>query len=239
MLDHYFLQLAKTYPIIDQARLSLLQRVSKYYFEQVHHFNFTGHKTEATFYYLNILDSILPALEGKMELMDGMHVADLGTGGGFPGVPLAILFPQCQFVLFDSVQKKLQLIDLVCKEFSITNVKTVHTRLEEAGQQMIFRERFDVVTAKALAHWNTLSEYCLPLVKVGGTMSVYISKQQSEDVTLSSDVLNMLGGTLKTLDEYVLPDAYGERYVAHITKIKKTPPIYPRKVGTPKDHPLS
>ncbi|MFN7160234.1 MAG: 16S rRNA (guanine(527)-N(7))-methyltransferase RsmG [Candidatus Gracilibacteria bacterium] len=239
MFDTFFKTLSKDYPFLKEERLILLRKVCEYYFLQVEKFNFTGHKTPETFYYLNILDCILPALEDKIILNKDAHIADLGTGGGFPGIPLAILYPESHFVLIDSVNKKLQLIDDICTEFKITNVKTAHIRVEEAGQHILFREKFDLVTAKALAHWNTLAEYCLPLVKKDGTMSVYISDQQRADVESSTSVLQILGGTLESIHSYALPEAYGERYIAHVKKTASTPSIYPRKIGTPKDQPLS
>lgn len=239
MFDLFFEDLRKKHPTLVSERLGTLKDVTEYYFSLVANFNFTGHKTPETFFYLNILDSILPALENAIDLQNAHSIADLGTGGGFPGVPLALLFPEKEFVLFDSVGKKLQLINDICKKFHIRNVKTVHIRLEEAGQSLLFREKFDVVTAKALAHWNTLAEYCLPLVKKDGMMSVYISEQQIQDVEHSASVLKILGAEKEIIIPYTISEAYGVRYIANIEKISSTPLEYPRKIGTPKDHPLA
>lgn len=221
-----------------QEGLLFLEKITDAYLEKVHSFNFTGHKTPEQFFQLNISDSILPFVENDIVSSGVKNAIDIGTGGGFPGVPLAVLFPTIRWTLSDSVQKKLTLIQIIAQNFGIKNVSTLHGRIEEIAQIKYHREQYDMVTAKALAHWNTLLEYALPLAKVGGHVYLYISKIQEKDLTESAHILQKLGGNIEKVVTYTLPDELGERCLVCVKKIAKTPAAYPRKVGEPKNNPL-
>ena len=209
------------------------------YLKRVNDFNFTAHREEERFRVLNIQDSVQPFEEQCFEIPDGAHVADIGTGGGFPGMPLAVLRLDAHFTLMDSVGKKLHLIDSVAKECGIENVRTVHGRLEELGQRPSYREHFDVVTSKAVAQLATLLELALPLVKVGGHAALYQSEAVREELPLLQEVVELLGGGTPVCTSYSLSGEYGSRVMVVIPKVKPTPGQYPRKVGVPKEKPLS
>lgn len=199
--------------------------------------NITAHKTPERFALYNIIDSILPLQKGLMSLPEGARVADIGTGGGFPGVPLSLLCPQVSFHLFDSVGKKLRVIDAVCEEQGITNVQTFHTRLEEYGQGA-GRAYYDVVTSRAVAHWTTLLELALPLLKVGGTLYAYQGEKIFDDLRQHEKVALALGGQVEETTSYTLSEDAGERYIVKVTKVRPTPKAYPRSFATMKKDPL-
>lgn len=200
--------------------------------------NFTAHREEERFALLNILDSALPHLLGLAKINPGDEVLDIGTGGGFPGMPLAVLQPEAEFTLLDSVGKKLGIIKEVCKDMEINNVKTVHARIEETAHGKSHREHYDVVVTKALAKWHTLLEYALPFVKVGGIFYAYQSISIVDELEDSQGVMEKLGGSLQNVGRYSLPKDLGERVIVEILKEKPTPEEFPREVGVPKKRPL-
>lgn len=198
--------------------------------------NFTAHRTPERFALYNMVDSVLPFLDGRITLPDRSLVADIGTGGGFPGVPLAALFPLSSFSLFDSVGKKLRIIDEVCEEVGIKNVQTHQLRLEEYGQGA-GRETFDVVTSRAVAHWTTLLELALPLLKIGGYFYAWQGEKIFEELEAKDAALRFLGGKFEATREYDLGEG-GKRYLVVIKKTHKTPADYPRDYSIMVKRPL-
>ncbi|PIV89959.1 16S rRNA (guanine(527)-N(7))-methyltransferase RsmG [Candidatus Gracilibacteria bacterium CG17_big_fil_post_rev_8_21_14_2_50_48_13] len=208
------------------AQLAMLSHMMDAYMERIHLCNFTAHRTEERFALFNMADSVLPVLLGLMQFQDGMKVADIGTGGGFPGVPFAGLFPKVQFDLFDSVGKKLRIIEDVAKVCSLTNLHTCHGRLEEYGQKQA-RASYDMVTSRAVAHWTTLLELGLPLLKVGGTMYAYQGEKIFADLDEKPEVPEILGARVQDIRPYSLAEN-GNRYIVVLTKVAPTPRMYPR-----------
>ncbi len=170
---------------------------------------------------------------------NGIHnICDLGTGAGFPGIPLAICYPDLEFTLIDSLNKRINFLGEVVNALGLNNVKLVHSRAEEAGRNKSYRENFDLVVSRAVANIATLSEYCLPLVKVGGYFISYKSGSVDEEILSSGKAIGKLGGSLQKPIYFYLPDTDIERSFLIINKNSATPKVYPRKPGTPGKEPL-
>ena len=171
---------------------------------------------------------------------DDIHtICDLGTGAGFPGIPMAIAYPNIQFTLIDSLNKRIKFLQEVVDCIGLNNVTLVHSRAEEAGRNKIYREQFDLVVSRAVANIATLSEYCLPLVKIGGYFISFKSGDINNEIELSGKAINKLGGKLEKPILFSLPDTDISRSFLIINKEKNTPKVYPRKAGTPSKEPLS
>jgi 16S rRNA (guanine527-N7)-methyltransferase len=173
------------------------------------------------------------SLMGK-DMVSG-KVCDVGSGGGFPSIPLAIVRPELDFTLIESNGKKAGFLEAVAAELGLKNVRVVKVRAEDAAA---LRESFDTVTARAVASLNTLLEYCLPLVKVGGPFVAYKGASFETELAESQNALNVLGGKVDEVVAFSLPDASGERALIRIFKAKNTPPKYPRGQGKPRSKPL-
>lgn len=165
-------------------------------------------------------------------------VCDLGTGAGFPGIPMAIAYPNLQFTLIDSLNKRIKFLQEVVDSIEIKNVNLVHARAEESGRNKLYRENFDLVVSRAVANIATLSEYCLPLVKVNGYFISYKSGDIKDEINQSGKAINKLGGYLDEPVLFSLPDTDISRSFLIIKKEKSTPKAYPRKAGTPSKEPL-
>ena len=169
---------------------------------------------------------------------DVKTVCDLGTGAGFPGIPMAIAYPNLKFTLIDSLNKRIKFLQEVVDTLELKNVELVHARAEEAGKNKIFRESFDLVVSRAVANISTLSEYCLPLVKLEGYFISFKSGDITEEINQSGSAICKLGGKLKKPILFTLPETDISRSFLIINKIKSTPKAYPRKAGTPSKEPL-
>ena len=167
-----------------------------------------------------------------------LKIIDLGTGAGFPGIPLAIAYPNHSFVLMDSLNKRINFLHEVVDAIGLTNVELVHARAEEAGRNKSYREKFDLCVSRAVANIATLSEYCLPFVNIGGRFISFKSGDVSEEINLSGSAINKLGGKLCNPFYFNLPESDINRSFLIIDKIKSTPKTYPRKAGTPSREPL-
>ena len=167
------------------------------------------------------------------------NVCDLGTGAGFPGLPMAIAYPNIKFTLIDSLNKRIKFLQEVVDAIGLKNVELIHGRAEEVGRNKNIRESFDLVVSRAVANIATLSEYCLPLVSVGGYFISFKSGDIADEITLSGNAISKLGGDLKNPVYFSLPDTDINRSFIIIDKVKNTPKAYPRKAGTPSKEPLS
>lgn len=196
--------------------------------------NLTAIKNPGEFVIKHFFDSFPAAMLPEFRNAD--TIIDVGTGGGFPGVPLAALCPEKKFVLADSLAKRLRVIDAVAIESGITNITTVHGRAEDLGRNPDYRETFDVCVSRAVASLPVLLEYCLPFVKVGGTFIAYKGPEAEEEIKISSVALKKLGGKIdRVVDE---SDGTYNHNLIVITKSSSTPKAYPRKAGTPSKTPL-
>ena len=164
---------------------------------------------------------------------------DVGTGAGFPGIPLAILFPEAKFTLMDSLNKRIKFLNEVILQLGLTNVETVHSRAEDLARNAKYREQYDYAVSRAVANLSTLSEYCLPFVKPTGNFVSYKSERLSEELVAAEKAISILGGTVKDQIDFQLPESDIYRNLLIIEKIKPTSKKYPRKAGLPSKEPLS
>ena len=163
---------------------------------------------------------------------------DVGTGAGFPGIPLKIAVPSLRVTLVDSQQKRIRFLNTVIDELKLTGICTIHSRAEDLGHDEAFREKFDLCTPRALANLTVLSEYCLPFVKKGGYFIPYKSEKTESEIKDASYALQVLGGEVETVYSYQLPSSDMNRSLIMIRKKKGTPSKYPRKAGVPSKEPL-
>ena len=163
---------------------------------------------------------------------------DIGTGGGFPGVPLAILFPQCSFLLVDSLNKRILFLKEVCETLHLSNVKPVHARAEEIFRDAAYREKYDWAVSRAVASLPTLLEYCLPAVRLGGHFIAMKGPSGTEEAQNAKKALTVLGGEIANIDAFTISEEEMQRQLIVVQKIKKTPPSYPRGQGKPRKKPL-
>ncbi len=182
----------------------------------------------------HMIDSLL-AYDKEMA---GKILADIGTGAGFPGVPLKIYCPELKVVLIDSLGKRLNFLQQVIDALALKDIRCEHSRAEDAGRNKQHREKYDFVTARAVARLSVLSEYCLPLVKRGGQFIALKGSKYAEEITEGTAAVKILGGKIVSAEPVKLPGLDDGRAIIKINKIKTTPAQYPRKAGTPEKQPL-
>ena len=196
-------------------------------------YNLTTILEEKEMLFKHFLDSAM----GADLFKKGAKVAEIGSGAGFPSIPLKILRPDLCFDLFESVGKKCEFLQVVVDNLGLQNVHIYNIRAEDGARDGKFRERYDHATARAVARMNTLSEYCLPFVKVGGSFIAYKSGDVTE-IDEATSAYKTLGAKCAKVIPYSLPEGVGERVLAVIEKTKPTPPRYPRGQGKERKNPL-
>lgn len=182
----------------------------------------------------HFVDSL--SISGKMNLNKVRNMVDVGTGAGFPGIPIKIVYPHIHLTLVDSLGKRVKFLCDVVDKLGLEDVECVHSRTEDLARNKSYREKFDLCTARAVASLNVLSEYCLPYVKIGGVFAAFKSGNASEEIEGAESAVTILGGKIINTDVFELYDF--KRSIVQIKKIKKTPMQYPRKAGTPSKNPL-
>lgn len=182
----------------------------------------------------HMIDSLL-AFDSAMA---GKTLVDVGTGAGFPGVPLKIYCPQLKVTLIDSLGKRLRFLEQVIAELGLKGIRCEHLRAEDAGRNKKHREQYDFVTARAVARLSVLSEYCLPLAKKGGEFIALKGSKFTSEIEEGEAAVKILGGKIISAEPVKLPGLDDGRAIIKIAKIKNTPVQYPRKAGTPEKQPL-
>ncbi len=166
------------------------------------------------------------------------NIIDVGTGAGFPGLPIAIMNPNVQVTLLDSLNKRINFLNLVVEELGLKNVKTIHSRAEDGARNKELREKFDVATSRAVANMAVLSEYCLPYVKVKGYFVALKGPAIEEELKDGQKAINVLGGEFKNIIEVNIEKSDLNHNIVEVKKIKQCPKIYPRKAGTVNKNPI-
>lgn len=184
----------------------------------------------------HFIDSI--SLVKACDLSGEKYVLDLGCGAGFPGIPLKIAFPNLKIVLLDSLNKRILFLKDVIVELGLENIEALHGRAEDYARKPEYREQFDYCVSRAVANLTTLSEYCIPYVKQGGSFISYKSGKVKEEIKEVKTALFLLGGKMDDMISFELPETDMERNFVIIKKEKKTPKKYPRKAGLPGKEPL-
>ena len=227
--------LAKWNIDIDDRKLSLFER----YYELIVSWNEKINLTTVT----EKDDVIIRHFVDSLAIMKYIDIAnkailDVGTGAGFPGIPVSIMSPSCHVVLLDSLNKRIMFLNEVICELGLSDVKTVHGRAEDIAFDDDYREKFDIVCSRAVANMSTLSEYCLPFVRLNGFFVSYKSADISDELNGSLKAISTLGGKLNRIEEFSLPDSDMKRTLIFTDKCHNTDSRFPRRAGKPSRNPL-
>ena len=198
--------------------------------------NITRIENDEEIYIKHYLDSVI-LLDSNNKNMD-KKIIDVGTGGGFPGLPLKIVNDNFKLTLLDSLRKRTDFLQLVADSLKLKDVEVIHGRAEDFGQDVKYREKYDICVSRAVAPLNILCEFCLPFVKVGGFFAAYKSENISEEIVESKNAIEKLGGKVVDTKIIKIPNSDITRKIVIIEKIKKMENMYPRKAGTPAKKPL-
>lgn len=185
-----------------------------------------------------IIKHFIDSMTILKEIKDNSKIIDVGTGAGFPGIPLKISNETLEVVLLDSLNKRINFLNEVIQKLDLKNINSIHFRVEEAGQNKQYREKFDVATSRAVAPLNVLVEYMLPLVKVGGICICMKGPDIGAELEKSKKAIEILGGNVEKIEDFTLANTNMKRNIVIIKKTKETPNKYPRKAGIPSKEPL-
>ena len=201
------------------------------------HINLTAVREECKFLEKHIADSL--ACNDYEEFQRAKLVVDMGTGGGFPGIPLAVTNPDKKFILADSLNKRLKVIDQVAEELGISNIELIHMRAEDMGHNVKYREKIDVCVSRAVASLDILSEWCLPLVKKGGYFIPYKGENAEDEIASAETAIKVLGGDIEKIENPSQDkNAISGHRLIFIKKYNNTPKRFPRKPGIAKKSPI-
>ncbi|MDU9269090.1 16S rRNA (guanine(527)-N(7))-methyltransferase RsmG [Staphylococcus coagulans] len=215
------------------------QQFEKYYemlVEWNEKINLTSITEEHEVYLKHFYDSVTPSF--YHDFNQSLSLCDVGAGAGFPSIPLKIMFPEIHVTIVDSLNKRIQFLNQLADALELEGVRFVHDRAETFGKQEDYRASFDIVTARAVARMSVLSELCIPLVKKQGLFLALKSSKGQEELDEARFAVGVLGGKIRQIDTFTLPEDAGERQIITIEKRSQTPKKYPRKPGTPNKTPL-
>lgn len=200
--------------------------------------NLTRITEEDDVYLKHFFDSLTPLFTFSEVFKPGDTVCDVGAGAGFPSIPLKILQPELKVTIVDSLGKRLTFLQDLIEKLQLQDVTLVHGRAEDVGQNKLYREQFDIVTARAVANMAVLSEYCLPLDKKSGYFVALKGPKAEKELQDGQKAISLLGGNVIQTEELQLPTSSEERTLILVQKVKATPKKYPRQAGTPHRKPI-
>ena len=231
------------YTLLDQQNINLTDQQKlqfERYFELLvewnERINLTAITEKEEVYLKHFYDSIAPILQGLIENQE-IKLLDIGAGAGFPSLPMKILYPQLDVTIIDSLNKRINFLQLLAEELDLEGVHFYHGRAEDFAQDKSFRAQFDIVTARAVARMQVLSELTIPYLKVGGKLLALKASNAPEELTEAKNALNLLFSKVEDNISYTLPNG-DPRYITIVEKKKETPNKYPRKAGMPNKRPL-
>jgi 16S rRNA (guanine527-N7)-methyltransferase len=234
--EHEQLWLLTTNWLPQQQHQQLWQKFYEEILSTNQSFNLTRIKVPEDFWEKNIWDSVAPVLPYELS---NKKIIDIGTGGGFPGIPVAIVFPQAEFTLMDATAKKINFIQQTVQKLGLNNVKTLINRAEIIGQDEQYREKFELALIRAVAETSVCLEYTLPLLKKAGIAILYRGEWEQEEEKIVNQVAEQLGGKLIKIINHNTPINHYTRHNIYVEKIADTPKEFPRAVGKPPKQPLS
>ena len=185
-----------------------------------------------------LIKHFIDSISIKPYIEKGKKVLDVGTGAGFPGIPIKIAFPETEVVLLDSLNKRIKFLNEVIEQLQLENIETIHGRAEDYGKDNKHREKYNIAIARAVAPLNILLEYLMPFVKVKGKVLCMKASNSEEEIKNSKNAIKILGGELVNTEEFCIPTTDIKRKIIQVNKVKETNKKYPRKAGTPSKEPL-
>lgn len=221
---------------LNEKQLSQFQRYYEMLIEWNEKINLTAITEFEEVLKKHFLDSI--SIGRLLSQNEEVSILDIGTGAGFPGIPIKIAFPNVKVTLLDSLNKRVNFLNEVINELSLEGISALHGRAEDFAKKKDMREQFDFCVSRAVANLSSLTEFCLPYVKLGGKFISYKSEKAKEELEASANAISILGGGNVNMDEFFLPGTDFKRIFVMIEKISITPTKYPRKAGTPVKQPL-
>lgn len=234
---NFFIENAKQFGLeINEQQAALFEKYKDMLIDWNERMNLTAITEPGEIFIKHFLDSIIVLRYHQFDA--DLKVLDIGTGAGFPGLPIKIMRPELKVTLLDSLTKRFNFLQTLIKELSIKDVEFLNGRAENFAKENSYREKFDIVVSRAVASLNVLAEYTLPYVRVGGVFIAYKGPQIGEEVNLAEKALTILGGRVKTIEKIDFGGDYGQRNLAIIEKISTTPAKYPRREGIPSKKPL-
>jgi len=198
--------------------------------------NLTAIKDRDGFITKHFIDSLCCA--DHQQFKDAETVVDVGTGAGFPGLPLAIVSPDKEFVLIDSLNKRIKILNEIISDLGLDNVVAVHGRAEELARDKQYRESFDICVSRAVSRLSVLSEYCLPFIRKGGWLAAYKGPDADNEIADAKNALGILGGKVMEISDTDMQKFDVFHRIVYVQKTMNTPKVYPRKAGTPEKKPL-
>ncbi|MGX7092723.1 16S rRNA (guanine(527)-N(7))-methyltransferase RsmG [Hutsoniella sourekii] len=234
--DEFKMALALKGIYLSETQLEQFKRYFELLIEWNNKINLTAITEESEVYLKHFYDSLMPLW--MTPITDNQSLCDVGAGAGFPSLPMKIIRPDLQVTIIDSLNKRINFLKLLVDELGLDHVNLVHARAEEAGQDPLYRGQFDIVTARAVASLNVLSELCLPLNKKGGYFLALKSQASEDELKAAQKAIQVLGAKYEGMKQEELPVEGSERTILVIRKTLETPNKYPRRPGKPNKQPI-
>ena len=239
MSNYDMIQFCKDCKLVNITLSDLQMKQFQRYYELLVEWNSFMNLTAITEYSevlkKHFFDSL--SIAKTMDMTKVISMIDIGTGAGFPGIPLKIAFPHLKVVLLDSLGKRIKFLNSVIEELQLKDIEAIHGRAEDFAKDVKYREQFDLSVSRAVANLASLSEYCIPYIKIGGSFVSYKSVKAEEEIHNAEKAISVLGGKVENICKFELLDT-GERTLVKIKKVKKTDKKYPRKAGMPSREPI-